>query len=95
MIAAIPTFITPPWSMTKGEAKATGWTRLAAEFAPTNPNDSELAAKIVTHIQNTGGRVAYVSCEDHWELWRPRSEMETKEETERRLAIWTQHKLNA
>ena len=72
--------------VTPAQAKAAGLRALAGPFADDNPNEVILAAGIIAHITATGGRCAIVRDKsDKWIIFRPRSEMENSEQTERRL----------
>lgn len=68
-------------------AKKKGFRVLAGPFDPTSRKESQLSEGIVAFLKATGGRVVSVDApyDEGFFLYRPVLEMETIQQTERRL----------
>lgn len=73
-------------TITQNKAEANGWRILAGGFLPTNHSDQLLAKKMIRYTTHTGGRAALVLRKSGKNaIYRPCIEMETKEQTARRI----------
>jgi len=72
--------------ITQSQAEAAGWRILAGEFGSGNRKGERQANKIIGYITRTGGRAALVRLDSgRLAVYRPISEMETVEQTQRRI----------
>jgi len=72
--------------ITQSQAEAAGWRILAGGFFAGSSTDRRISNGIIQHISQTGGRAALVRRDSgRLAVYRPMSEMETAEQTERRI----------
>lgn len=72
--------------MNQEEAEAAGWRILAGDFWPGSASDQKLAKVMLDYLAHTGGRAALVRRRSGGlAIYRPRAEMETAVQTERRI----------
>lgn len=71
--------------MTNREAEKKGWRILAGYFFEESPEEMAIADGIVSFIKETGGRAAIVTHGYMCAVYRPELEMESIEQTERRI----------